>query len=164
MANAVLAQFGTATAMDITTASLASGSGRQTTMIDNTSAKFPALLIFVEIKMASGSAPTANSIVEIYLIRGDAASPTISDDNAGASDAAWPPASTTGGPNAQLIGTLREGSSPATNDILYGSFYVENPGPLWGIGVINRTGQAFHATQPLTTHAVRYVGMNLSIQ
>lgn len=164
MANAILEQFGTSTAMTITTASLADGAGRQSTMIDNTSAKYPAAYIFVSIKMNTTTATTANSVIEVYLIRGDSTSPTIEDDNLGASDAAWSLPTTSGGPNATLIGTLREDASPATNDILSGSFYVEHLGPYWGIAVVNRTGQAFHATQPLGTNAVRYVGSNLQVQ
>lgn len=162
MANAILHEFGASTALTISLASIADQAGRQSTPIDNETTRFPALLIYAQIKMSGSVAPTAYSIVEFYLIRYDDASWNISDDNAGASDAAWPPAATSGGPNAQLIGSLREGSAPATNDILYGSFYVENPGPGWAIGVINRTGQALNSTG--STHVVRYVPVNPSIQ
>lgn len=121
----------------ITLASLANASARQSTMITNSS-DYPAAMVFLTIK--SGSvAPTAGTVYEVYLIRGDG---TMRDDNAGASDAAITIE------NASLLGTIVVTATTAKN--FYGVFDTAPLGPLggeWGIAVKNATGQALDATE-----------------
>lgn len=157
MPNEIKEKFGGTTALTITLASLANGSGRQSTIVANTTAKYADLIVYVKLTMSGSSAPNANAICEVYLIRGDQDATTEHlDDAAGASDAAITPL------NAQLIGTLRTKGSPATSDVLQGSFLVNRPGPSWGIAIVNKSGQALHSTAG--NHWVRYVGMNPEVQ
>jgi len=156
MANEIKDKYGTSAALTITLASLADAAGRQSTVVDNTSARYQDLLIYVNVKMGA-SAPNANSIVEVSLIRTDADGTTEHrDDGAGASDAALTPL------NAQLIGALRNKGSPSAGDVLKGSFLVHRPGPKWAVAVFNRTGQALDSTG--SNHWVRYVGLNPEVQ
>ena len=155
MANAILDKFGTSAALTITVASLTNGSGRQSTLIDNATARFQDLLIYVKIKM--GTSPVADSTVDIYLIRGDDDATTEHlSDGAGTTDAALTVL------NAVLIGTIKTGASPSTGDVLYGEFLVHRPGPTWGIAVVNNSGVTLDATG--SNHWVRYIGLNPEVQ
>jgi hypothetical protein len=121
----------------ITLASLANGSARQSDMISNASER-PAALVALGIK-SSGTGPTAGTVYEVYLLRGDG---TIRDDGAGASDAAITIE------NAPLLGTIVVTNS--TNKVFYGIFDTAPLGPLglsWGIAVKNSSGQALNTTE-----------------
>lgn len=155
MANEIKDKYGSSTAMTITLASLADAAGRQSTIVDNTTNRYAEVLVFVKAKMGA-SAPNANSIVEVYLIRDDNDGTNHRSDGAGASDAALTPL------NAQLIGVMRNKASPAGGDVLYGEFLIRRPGPKWGIIAFNRTGQAFDSTGG--NHWARYVGINPEVQ
>lgn len=156
MANEIKDKFANSAAMTISLGSLADGAGRQSTMVDNATARYQEVLVYVKCKMGS-SAPNANSIVEVYLIRGDKDATTEHrSDGAGASDAALTPL------NAQLVGALRNRASPSGGDVLYGEFVVHRPGPNWGVAIFNRTGQALDSTG--SNHWVRYVGVNSEVQ
>lgn len=154
MANEIKDKFGTSTALTITLASLANLAGRQSTLVDNTAARYQDLLLFVNVKTAN--TPNANSIVEVYLIRSDNDATEHRDDGAGTTDAALTPL------NAQLVGALRSSGAPGTGETLKGSFLVHRPGPEWGVVVFNRTGQTLDATG--TNHWVRYAGLNPEVQ
>jgi hypothetical protein len=148
--------FGASTSFTITLGSLASstaGVGRQSTIVDNTSTAYTAVWIAVNVKM--GTTPNSNALVYIYLIRDDNNGTNIRDDGAGASDAGLTVL------NAPLIGTLTTKSSAATGDVLKGIFYVQAPGPKFGIAVVNATGVALDATNG--NHVINYVGETYSI-
>lgn len=130
----------------ITLASLANGSARQSTLVDNSSTDYPAALVLMKIS-SGASGPTAGTVYEIYLIRGDG---TIRDDNAGATDAAITIE------NAPLLGTMVLTNS--TNKNFYGIFDTAPLGPLgpeWGIAVKNSSGQSLHGTEG--NHDYNYV-------
>lgn len=138
MANAILIDNVASAGFTITLASLANGSARQSTLIDNSSTDYPAALIYLKIK-SSGSAPTAGAVYEVYLIRSDG---TIADDGAGASDAAITIE------NAPLLGTIVV--TATTNKLFYGVFDTAPLGPLghtWGIAIKNSSGQALNSTE-----------------
>jgi len=157
MANEIKDKFGTSSALSITLASLANSSGRQSTLVDNSSVRYQDVLVFVNVKNSSSAAPNSYSTVEVYLIRSDNDATTEHrDDGAGTSDAALTPL------NAQLIGALRNKGSPSAGDVLKGSFIVHRPGPEWGIAIFNRTGQSLDSTG--SNHWVRYVGVNTEVQ
>lgn len=143
MANEIQTKVSAKAAFTITLASLATAASRQSTMINNSGNK-PAAIIFFRIE-SNGSAPTAGTAYEIYLLRGDdASSSTFRTDNAGASDAAITIE------NAKLIGTIVV--TATTNKNFYGEFDTNQPGigPLgveWGIAVRNITGQSLNATE-----------------
>ena len=122
----------------ITLASLANAAARQSTLLDNSSNDYPAALIY--LKVSSGAnAPTAGSVYEVYLIRGNG---TIRDDNAGASDAGITIT------NSTLLGSIVVTAS--ANTAFYGVFDTSVAGVLgqeWGIAIKNASGQALHGTE-----------------
>jgi hypothetical protein len=148
MPNEIRTKTDALTTFTITLASLASGSARQSTMIDNTNLR-PAAIVYLKIE-SGAVAPTAGSVYEIYLLRGDAAAATYRTDGAGASDAAITIE------NAQLLGTIVV--TATANKNFYGEFDTWPLGPLgpeWGIAVKNTSGQALNATEG--NHLKEYV-------
>jgi hypothetical protein len=106
-------------------------------MISNTNLR-PAALVHLKIT-SGGAAPTAGTVYEVYLLRGDG---TIRDDGAGASDAAITIE------NAMLLGTIVVTANTAK--AFYGVFDTAPLGPLglsWGIAVKNSSGQALSSTE-----------------
>jgi hypothetical protein len=128
-------------AFTITLASLANAAARQSTMIANSN-HYPAALVYLKIQ-SGGSAPTAGTLYEVYLLRGDdASSSAYRSDGAGASDAAITIE------NAALLGTIVVTAN--TNKNFFGEFDTSPLGPLgpeWGIAVKNTSGQALNATE-----------------
>jgi len=151
MANQVLEKYGTATAITITLGGLANSAARQGTVVDNTTTRFSKVLVAASIK--TGTSPTGNTLVSLYLIRDDG---TIRTDAAGASDAAITPV------NAQTIGTLTTKASPSTGDVLADLFVVYDPGPKWTVAVLNGTGVSLDATNG--NHVIEFTGVNPEIQ
>lgn len=121
----------------ITLASLADASGRQSTMITN-STGYPAAIVSLRIK-SGGSAPSVGYSYRVHLLRGTG---TIRDDGAGASDAAITIE------NAPVLGNIIVTATAAKN--FYGIFDTAPLGPLgseWGIAVHNASGQALSSTE-----------------
>lgn len=144
MANEIQLKTDTAAAFTQTLASLTNTSARQTTMVTNTN-KRPGALIYYVIR-AGGTGPTAGSTYEFFLLRSDG---TVSDDNAGASDAAITIE------NAPLLGTMV--LTTTINGRFYGVFDTAALGPLgtsFGIAVRNNSGQTLNATEG--DHVKRY--------
>jgi hypothetical protein len=124
------------------TGPLASGSGRQSTMVTN-SGNHRRALITAAIK-SGAAAPTAALTYDVYLIRYDG---TNRDDNAGTTDAAWTQC------NAPLIYSMIVTAS--ANTVFVATFSTELLGDLggsWGIGVMNRSGQTLNAS----SHQISY--------
>lgn len=155
MANDVLKERGSSTAMTITLASLATstgGVGRQTDLVTNASPCKPRVWVWVSIKQ--GTSPTSNKSVFVYAIRGDG---TRRDDGAGASDAALTVL------NAKLLGVLgNKASGAATGDVVQGWFVFDDPGPEWGIAIVHDTGVNLDSTGG--NHAIYYSYENPEIQ
>lgn len=147
-------KFGSSTALTITVASLANGSARQSTIVDNTTDRFSRVIVYAKIKQ--GTSPTGNRTVTAYLLRDDNNGTNHRTDGAGSSDAAITVL------NAQLIGIMNNKSSPSTGDVLYGEFTIDNPGPKWGIAIQNDTGVSLDSTG--SNHWVRFVGINPEAQ
>jgi hypothetical protein len=136
----VLDSFGTTTTFTITLASLANstaGVGRQSTLIDNTSTKYTSA--HIAVKFTVGTTPTANTLIYVYLIRGDG---TINDDAAGATDAGLTVI------NAPLLGTIL--CSAATSNVAYYGFFdtkfLGSLGKTFGIAVVNSTAVTANST------------------
>jgi hypothetical protein len=124
----------------ITLATLGSSASRQSTLITNPLSR-PAAMIYLRIKTAT--APTDGSTWELYLLRGDATSPTYVTDGAGSTDAVFAPTKL----NATLLGTIVVGNS---TNFFYGEFDTIDAGPLgpfWGIAVRNGTNQTGSTTE-----------------
>ena len=155
MANQILAEHGSSTALTITLASLATstvGVGRQSTFVDNTD---NAQMIRIYFDVTTGTSPTVNKTIQFYLLcRDDGASPNISTDNAGASDAGITIST------AQLVNVVQV---TATSDVHYrGSFLIRNPGISWAIAVVHDTAVNLNSTGG--NHIIRYVIENQEIQ
>lgn len=157
MANEIKDLIGASTALTITLASLATstaGVGRQSTIVDNTTARYQLITLYFKIKL--GTSPTGNKSVQVYFIFDDNNATNHRTDGAGASDAGLTVL------NAPLIGVMIDKASPATGDLLYGEFKVKNPGPKWGIAIVHDTGVNLDATEG--NHWYRYVGSNPEVQ
>ena len=155
MATLILPKESAVTAFAITVAGLASstaGVGRQSTLVDNTSNRYNRIYGFAKIKL--GTSPTSNSLVTIYLVRGDET--PIRTDNAGASDAAITLK------NAVPVWTLTTGPSAATGDVLYGDFVIDDPGKYWAIAIVNSTGVALDSTA--ANHVLEWYGEDPEFQ
>lgn len=132
MANDILSERGSTTAMTITLASLASSTanvGRQSTLITNASPCKPTVWVMVQI--TQGTTPTGNRAVYVYAIRGDG---TYRDGLSGASDAALTVTV------EELLEALPNKSSPSTGDVLRKWIRFDNPGPEWGVAIVHDTG------------------------
>jgi hypothetical protein len=144
--------FAASAAFTITLASLANATAQQSSMIDNSSNLYSSANIFVKITSGS-SAPTAGSVYSVYLLRrDDHASPNISEDSAGGSDAAITIE------NATPLGVIIVTAS--ANKAFIGVFSTTALGPLgksWGIAIKNNSGQTIHATEG--NHLARWVGV-----
>ena len=95
----------------------------------------------VDMRIRSGAvAPTAGTVYEIFLIRGDGSGNR--DDNAGAVDAAITIE------NSALIGTLIV-TATANKDFqrTYDTAFAGKLGTEWGIAVRNSSGQALNGTE-----------------
>lgn len=161
MSSNILDTFATDTALTITLASLAisvaaNGVGRQSTMVDNTTTRYTHIKLTLSIKM--GTNPTASAPIYVFLICSNADATTETrDDSAGASDAGLTQV------NSRLIGVLFTKSSAATGDQVTQTIDFDNPGPKWGILVVNGlTAGAFNSTE--ANHVKTYVGSNLQAQ
>ncbi len=152
MANIILAEHGTPTAMTITLASLASSTsriGRQTDIVDNSD---NAQIIHLYVGITVGTTPTIDKNIYIYLIKSDG---TLRTDSAGASDAAWSQT------NARLLGVIRVDA--ITSDVQYqGEFTIYNPGLEWGIGLYHDTGTDLNSTE--ANSVLRFTTENQEVQ
>lgn len=142
MANEVQLKLDTKATFTITLASLASGSGRQSTVINNSVIQRPGAIVYVKIR-TGGVAPNDGETVDVYLIRGnDNASSDYRSDGAGAADAAFTAL------NAHILGQIVVTANTATD--FYGEWDTAALGPLgsqWGIAVVNNTSQALDGTE-----------------
>lgn len=130
--------FAAAQAFTITLASLANsavGVGQQSTLITGNKAESA----LIGVKFTTGTTPTANSLVYVYLIRGDG---TLKDDNAGNSDAALTVV------NAPLLGVILipAASSNTAYTALFDTKSLGSLGPVFGIAIVNNSGVAANAT------------------
>lgn len=153
MANEIKDKFASMAALTKTLALLANGAGFLSDAVSNATNRYQDILLYVCLKMGA-TAPTANSLAEIYLVRSDADGTAEHIDDGETFNSSHVPA------NAQLIGALR--FSGAANEVVKGSFLIHRPGPKWGVTVLNRSGQALSSTE--TDHWVRYIGLNPEVQ
>lgn len=146
------AHFGSSTAMTCTLASLATstaGVGRQTTLIDNTSNLFKRIHVYW--KITTGTSPTVNKGIYLYLIKADkVSSANTITDGGGASDAAITIVSA-----QQVAGTV---TSATSNQAYQGDFVINAPGPCWGLAIVHDTAVNLNSTGG--NHLIYYVGEN----
>jgi len=154
MANVKL-EWGTTTDITCTLASLASGSSRESTAIDNTSDKFEDAQVYLAIKLPAGS-PGADKCIYVYAY--GSADGTNYTDNATGSNAAVTLRIPT---NLRLIGAI---ATPDSGGLTYkyviGSVAAAFGGllpPKWGIVVYNMTNLTFDSTEG--NHTKKYRGI-----
>jgi hypothetical protein len=158
--NKVNAYLGSATAMTITLASLASsttGVGRQSTEIDLTglaSTDLNPTDIVIQYKIKQGTSPTVNKGVYFYYIASDG---TNRDGAAGATDAAFTIPS-----NLIPIAVAANSSTAATGDVLQGTFTFRAISKRFIIALYHDTVAALDATAG--NHYINYYVLKSDIQ
>ena len=128
-------KFNTAGTATITLASLANGSGRASTAIDNTSGLYISADVRVKVTPASA---TATGYVSVYLIRSEDG--TNYDDAWGGSDNTYTPL------NAILLGTINTPSTAAYVKTFDTAELGLTLPAKWAIGIVNSSGSALTAT------------------
>jgi hypothetical protein len=153
MANEIKAKLGTTTQLTITLASLATATGRQSTMVDNTTTLYQKIHLYC--KVTTGTSPTLDRSIYVHLLKGDkATSPNVITDGAGATDAALTLVAA-----EQIGGCATDNTSNKTYQF---HTTIMNPGPSWGIAIIHDTGVALNSTAG--NHAAWFVGENPEVQ
>lgn len=127
--------LGTQADLTITLASLANGSGRAATAVDNTTNLYLSADIRVQVKTSGTS---ATGYVSVYLIRSEDG--TEYDDDFAGSDAAYTPI------NALLLGTINTPATASYSKVFdTGELGLTLPAK-WSIGIVNSSGNALTAT------------------
>lgn len=142
-------------AITITIASLANGSSRQSTIVDNTSNLFTDALVLLKIKTGA-SGTTTTGVVTVYAF-GTTDNGTTYSENAGASDAAI---TLTSNPNVRLVGVINCVANATTYYSPVFSIASAFGGVLpakWGIIINNGTGGALDSTGG--NHSAVYQGV-----
>lgn len=150
--------YGTSTAFTITLASLATGSARESTAIDNTTNLYLDALVYVKAKLQAG-APATSAYIAVYAYASEDG--TNYTDNATGTNAALTMRTPT---NLKLIGLI---VTPTAN----GATWKSNPMSVaaafggilprkWGIVVENQSGFAISATEG--DNAYSYTGITLT--
>ena len=140
--------FGTPATMTKTFASLANGSGRAATAIDNSSNKFISADVRVKVKTGA-SGVSATGYVAVYLIRSEDGSSY--DDGFAGSDAAFTPV------NATLLGIISAVANATTYQKVFDLAALGITLPeKWSIGILNNSGAALDSTEG--NHEVKYTG------
>lgn len=139
MPSETLAKYGTVVSPTITLTSLANNAGRICAVIDNTTVRAPAAMVYLEVT-TGGTAPTANTPIKLYLIRRSNHTTDLSDSNLGTTDAAVSTEPT----NAEQVGSIVV--TATTNASYFKSFLVYDLSAKYSFVVWNATGQALNAT------------------
>ena len=128
------------------------GVGRQSTLIDNSSNLYTSAQIACQVTAGTS---TGTNLVSVYLIRSDNAVP-ITDDNAGASDAAWTQL------NAPLLGNIVVGlGTNVQYKAVFDTTFLGHLGPKWGVGVVHNLGNPLNATAG--SHSITYIGVTQTV-
>lgn len=151
--------YGTASqALTCTLASLTTGSCRQATSVDNSSILYSDVLIYLAIKLQTGT-PGSDKCINVYAFGSEDG--TNYDDNAGATDAAVTLRVPT---NLRFIGRIE---TPDSGALTYKKLFTVArafDGVLpakWGIAVENRTNITLDATEG--NHTKEYRGIYATV-
>lgn len=142
MPSEILAKPKTVVEPTISLASIGNAAGRISAVIDNTATK--AGRGYLGIKVKTGTTPTANNTIRVYLIRQTAEANNVKGGGGALGDI---DAAVTAEPvNAELVMVI---TNTATSDTEYSEVVmVYDPGPKFSIVVWNGSGAALHATPP----------------
>lgn len=145
-------QYGDATALTITVNSLASGSARESTAVDNTTNVYVDAMLYVALKLTAG---TPADGIDVYLYA--SADGTNYDDNATGSDAAI---TLRTNPNFVLLGRIQTATAGAlTWKKSFLSIAAAFGGVMprkWGVIIVNNSGFAFDSSGNSITYSGIY--------
>ena len=145
MAN-IKQEYITAGTATITLASLANGSGRAMTAVDNSTNKFISADIRVKVKTGA-SGVSSTGYVSVYLVRSEDG--TNFDDSFGGTDAAFTQQ------NAILLGVMSTVANATTYQKTFDTNELGITLPAkWSIAVVNNSGAALDSTAG--NHSVTY--------
>ena len=140
MASKLLPYFEAEGALTITLANVASSSflvGSTSTMIDNRTTRYRRIRIFANIALNVSNAATAGKACYFYRLGGDLNAGTAHRTDKVSGTAATGITVT----NAKLVYALNVKVTPVAGDVLADDFYLEDPGPEWGLFFCHDTGQ-----------------------
>ncbi len=130
--------LGTQADLTITLASLANGSGRGSTAVDNTANLYISSDIRVQIK-TNAAGTSATGYCSVYLIRSEDG--TTYDDSFAGTDGAYTPV------NALLLGTINTVANATTYNKVFDTAEMGLTLPAkWCVGVVNSSGAALDST------------------
>lgn len=138
-------KLGTSTALTLTLASLANGSGRAATAVDNSSTNAISADIYLKVKTGA-SGVSATGYLDVYLVGSEDG--TTYDDNFGGTDGAFTPV------NARKIGIISAVANATTYYAIMNTSLIGDLPRKFCIGVVNNTGAALDATEG--SHAYKY--------
>ena len=160
MASTIKTSYGTNNqAITITLASLASSTvyvGRASTAVDNTVNLY--LDALVQCKITTGTSPSANTLIQIYVY-GSADNGTTYGENATGTDAGL---TITNPPNIKLIGVINNPVTTSnvtykTNPLSVAAAFGGVLPAFWGVFITQSTGALLNGTAG--NHAVFYQGI-----
>lgn len=168
MATATVNYSGTGTTITMDLANLATSTtwiaGRESSEIDNTSAKYMDVLVSGSVSV--GTTPTANTLINVYVWGSDVSLATTAIDVLDGTDSAETLT------NTGVLGTLRLGAAISvlvnTSDIAYpvlpfsiATLFGAVP-RFWGLFVAHNTGVNLRNTG-VNTNAFKYVGIKYDV-
>lgn len=146
-------EFNTSGTLTLTIASLANGSGRCSTAVDNTSGKYLSADIGIKVKTnAAGTSSTG--YVSVYLVR--SYDGTTYEDAFAGSDAAFTPV------NAILLGIINTVANATTYYRVFDTAELGISLPKkWAIAIVNSSGAALDSTGG--NHEAKYTEKFLTV-
>lgn len=139
MPSKTLVTYETVVTPTITLTSLANNAGRICAVVDNTTTRAPAAMVYLRATTGA-TAPTLNAPIKLYLIRRSNQATDLADDGLGTADAAV----ATEPLQAELVGSILV--TATTNATFVKSFLVYDLSAKYSFVVWNATGQTLNAT------------------
>lgn len=147
--------LGASTSFTLTLASLASGSARESTSVDNSSNLFLDAAVQLGLRLATG-VPSGDKVINVYFY--GSIDGTNYDDNATGADAALTLRTPSNFKGPHVIQTPIEGAITFKSIIPSIAYFFNGILPVkWGIIVENKTGLALGSTE--TDHTYKYRGL-----
>lgn len=146
-------EYNTSGTLTITIASLANGSGRCSTAVDNSTNKF--IDIDVGVKVKSGASGTSSTgYVSVYIV--ESYDGTSYDDSFAGSDAAFTPV------NARFLGNINVVANATTYIKTFSLAEIgANLPKKWAIAIVNNSGAALDSTAG--NHEIKYTEKYMTV-
>jgi hypothetical protein len=131
-------KLGTSTALTLTLASLANGSGRCSTAVDNSSSNGISADIYLSIKTGA-SGVSSTGYIDVYLVSSEDG--TNYEDAFAGTDAAFTPV------NARKIGIISAVANATTYKAVINTALIGDLPRKFAVAVVNNTGAALSSTE-----------------